>query len=199
MRKTIMKYLILLVSMAFTFSGSFAQRKTIDDPIYSESSSSKISSTSSRGQISLTPITLGLHMSKFNTETKNSPSTGFGFSLSFNRFYMDLASNFSSGKGEPLKFSSEHSYAANKCNVGVFNVGYIIPIRRFSIIPYLGYGYSNEIFQDPVGWDTYYLGETKSDISVGLIGSIKIANHLRFQAGVGTFETFKVGLTYCSD
>ncbi|GET28787.1 hypothetical protein SD074_09890 [Prolixibacter sp. SD074] len=137
-------------------------------------------------------------MSSFNTETQKSSNTGIGLSVSFNKFYMDFASNLSSGKGEELQFSSNYTYSANKYNVGVFNVGYKIPIKQFSFIPYLGYAYSNEIFQDPVGWDTYFMGETNSKINLGLIGSLKLAYNLRLEAGIGTFESFKFGLTYCS-
>ncbi|MDP2338030.1 MAG: hypothetical protein Q8N05_16610 [Bacteroidota bacterium] len=147
-------------------------------------------------QISIEPISIGLHANYFNAETKDSPKNGYGFSVSFNRIYMDISSNFSGGKGEYLEYSSQYSYSSEKIHITLLNFGYIIPVKSFSIIPVIGFGESKEIYQDPVGWETYYFGKSTTKINLGIIGTIKLSEHFRFHAGVGTFENFKAGLSY---
>lgn len=155
-----------------------------------------INATPVVSQISVTPVTVGVYVNGFNKDTKGASNIGGGITLSFNKFYMDFAGNFASGKGEFLEFNSQYTYPADKINVVVFNAGYIISIKSFFIVPFLGVGISSEIYQDPVGWDTYYMGDRESTISIGLIGCVNLSPHIRLQAGVGNFEKFKAGLAY---
>jgi hypothetical protein len=123
-------------------------------------------------------------------------SVGIGFSGSINRFYYDIASNLASGQGEYLNFSSSYSYSANKISVSVFNVGYIFKYSRFGTIPFIGWGSSSEIFQDPIGWNTYFQANHKDHINLGIIGFADLEPQVRFQLGFGSFEKFKVGFSY---
>jgi hypothetical protein len=141
-------------------------------------------------------ITVGMHSSYFSKDAKAASNSGIGISLSFAKFYLDFAGNFASGKGEYLNFSSSYSYPANKISLVVFNVGYAIIIRKVDIIPQLGLGYANEIYQDPVGWNTYYLKRSSAILNAGIIARANVHKNWRIYTGISTFENFKLGIAY---
>lgn len=141
-------------------------------------------------------FSIGVGASSFNVETEGSSNIGLGISLSVGRVYFDVASNLAHGKGEQLDFSSDYTYPTNKISAGVVNIGYIIPIKKIHIIPTIGYGFSNRIYQDPIGWDTYYNGKSDGAINLGVIGSISLTDNIKLYAGAGTFERFKAGITF---
>jgi hypothetical protein len=148
------------------------------------------------GQINLNPISTGLYVTSFNQDTKKASKMGIGISLSMNKFYMDFSGNFATGKGEYLAFNSQYTYPADKVNILVFNIGYILSVKSFNIIPFIGVGISSDIYQDPVGWDTYFMDEGVNNVSIGIIGAINLSPNVRIQAGVGNYELFKAGISY---
>jgi hypothetical protein len=141
---------------------------------------------------------LSLGVTGFSLDTKLSSKVGLNIGVSINHFYCDLSSNMASGKGEELDFSSSSTYNANKMSVGVINVGYnifILPSKIWSITPMIGYGYAREIYEDPIGWDTYFYGDTKSYINFAVITKVYV-NNIGIFAGTGVIERFKFGLSY---
>lgn len=138
---------------------------------------------------------LGLIANKFNVDTKNASSIGYGFIMSYNKVYMDFAGNLASGKGEYLDFSSSSTYNINKVSAMVFNLGYIIKYKKVALIPIIGYGSKGDIYQDPIGWDTYYI-KRKSEINVGVIGRINVSERTAIHLGYGVFDGFKFGISY---
>lgn len=144
-------------------------------------------------------VTVGMHGSYFSRDAKDASNLGIGISLSLKKFYLDFAGNFASGKGEYLDFSSSYSYPADKISLIVFNLGYIVNIKNFDIIPQLGLGYANEIYQDPVGWNTYYLKRSSGILNAGVLVSAKVHNNWRIYGGIGTFENAKLGIAYSWD
>jgi hypothetical protein len=101
-----------------------------------------------------------------------------------------------SGKGEELNFSSSSTYNANKLSVGVINFGYnILPSNIWSVTPMIGYGYAREIYEDPIGWNTYFYGDTKAYINFAIITKIYV-DKIGIFIGTGVIEKFKFGLSY---
>lgn len=138
---------------------------------------------------------MGLGVVAYSIDTKSASPVGLNMSISFDKIYMDFSSNLASGKGEYLDFSSSETYSANKINVGVINIGYIISNDRFYIIPIIGYGWSKDIYQDPIGWDTYCYGKSLFHFNAGAVAGIKF-NQIAIQGGAGIYEIFKVGVSY---
>lgn len=140
-------------------------------------------------------FTIGFGMSSFDINTKRSSSNGLSFTGSIDRFYIDFSGNMASGKGEYLEFQSSKSYSANKISVGVINLGYIIPIKITYFAPVIGYGWSHEIYEDPIAFPTYFYGDKNTYINVGVIGGIIIDDNLGLNFGLGTYEKLKIGIS----
>jgi hypothetical protein len=138
---------------------------------------------------------MGITANKFNVDTKNSSNMGYGFIMSYNKIYIDLAGNFASGKGEYLEFSSGSTYQVKKVSALAFNFGYIVKYKKVALIPVIGYGSIGDIYQDPVGWDTYYIVR-KSHINAGVIGRINVGERIAIHAGYGVFDGVKFGISY---
>lgn len=134
----------------------------------------------------------------FSLDTKLSSEIGLNMGVSINHFYCDLSGNMATGKGEELDFSSSSTYNANKLSVGVINVGYniyILPTHLWSVTPMIGYAWGREIYEDPIGWNTYFYGDTKSYVNFGLITKVYI-DKVGIFVGTGVIENFKFGLSY---
>lgn len=140
-------------------------------------------------------VMLGAGVSVFNADTKESYSAGISFSFAISGFYIDLASNFASGDGEELEFSSSQTYDSDKLLASVINFGYMIPLGNFRITPVIGYGWTKEIFQDPVGWDTYYYGDSEGRFNIGVKGMILFDEKVGLYFGVGCYERISGGLS----
>lgn len=146
--------------------------------------------------VSLSPIDIQIGLSHYSIDTKSSRNNSFSFGASLNRFYFDMSTNSVSGYGSYLDYSSSETYITDKVNAMVFNLGYVImPSDKFSVVPMLGWGLSSNIYQDPIAFDTYFQGDQKSYVNIAVIGKFYI-NNFGIYAGVGTFERFKVGLSY---
>src|SRR5690606_8841349 len=82
-------------------------------------------------------FSLGAGVSVFSEDAKKSSNAGVYISFSISKVYFSVASNFAKGKGEELDFSSNETYNSNKVVLGVANLGYIIVLNKFNIIPVL--------------------------------------------------------------
>lgn len=75
------------------------------------------------------------------------------------------------------------------------NFGYNIKIiNRLYITPYVGYGWTNNIYQYSVSYKNYFLIKNASYINFGISSKLFVSKHLGLQLGVGTFEKYKIGL-----
>jgi hypothetical protein len=122
---------------------------------------------------------------------------GINFGMSYDHFYFDLSSNMAVGKGEELDFSSSYSYSTDKAWIGLMNIGYNIYINnKWFITPIIGYGQSKYIYQDPIGWDTYYYGDANHHFNIGISTKFFIDDNIGLMIGGGSFERFKAALCY---
>lgn len=149
----------------------------------------------SLGAFSQNEFMMGLTVNKYNVNTLEASGMGYGLIMSFNNIYIDFSSNFASGEGEYLEFASSRTYKLNKLSTLAFNFGYIANYKSVALIPFIGYGSIGEIYQDPIGWDTYYIVR-KSRFNAGLIGRVLVSDKIAFQAGYGIFEGIKFGISY---
>lgn len=140
-------------------------------------------------------LMMGLTANKFNVDAENASNMGYGFIMSFNKIYFDFTGNFANGEGEYLEFSSSSTYAADKVSIIVMNFGYIINFKKAAIIPIIGWGRTGDIYQDPIGWDTYFI-KSKSHINIGLIGLLNVNEKVAIQAGYGLFDGIKIGISF---
>jgi hypothetical protein len=141
---------------------------------------------------------MSLGVTVFSLDTKSSSNVGVNMGITIDNFYCDLSGNMSTGKGEYLDFSSSNTYSANKSNVSIFNVGYnifILQSKNWSITPIIGLGWISDIYQDPIGWETYFYGDTETYFNFGFISKIYI-DKVGVFAGMGILEKFKFGLSY---
>lgn len=145
-------------------------------------------------------IGIGGGLARYSVDTKNSSDYGLSIAISYNGFYLDFGGNMSTGKGEYLEFSSGETYTLDKISVTAFNFGYIIPVWKvFSVCPVIGLGMTSKIYQDPIGWDTYF---TRKDKTYGNIGGAlyaKLADNTSIKLGFGTFEKFNAGILWTFD
>lgn len=139
---------------------------------------------------------IGAGVSVFDAETKESSNAGVSLSFAISGFYIDLSSNFASGDGEELEFSSSQTYESDKLLVSVINFGYMVPVGEIRITPVMGYGWTREIFQDPVGWNTYYYGDAEGHFNIGVKGMLLLDKNFGLYFGVGAFERFSGGLSF---
>ena len=142
-------------------------------------------------------VTVGLTINKFNVDTKSASNIGGGITLSVKKIYLDCSGNFASGKGEYLNYQSNKTYKLNKISAVVVNLGYIINLEKFAFIPVIGYGSKGDIYEDPVGWNTYFI-DRKAHINLGLIGRIIVDKNIIIQLGFSSFEGAKFGISYAS-
>src|SRR5690606_440168 len=115
-------------------------------------------------------FSFGAGVSVFSEDAKESSNVGAYLSFSINKVYFSIASNFAKGKGEELDYSSSETYNSNKVVLGLLNFGYIFEINKFNIIPVLGYGWSREIYEDPIAFDTYFYGDSETHFNAGVKG-----------------------------
>lgn len=141
-------------------------------------------------------ITMGMGISNFHIKTYSSSNIGVNFNFSVDQIYMDLSSNCAKGEGEYLDFTSTYTRQADKLNIGVCNIGYIITMKKVSIIPIVGYGWSRKIYQDPIGWDTYCYGKSSGHFNIGVVGNLQLSKVINLHIGIGTYERLKAGLAY---
>ena len=143
------------------------------------------------------PITfMGVGLSFFNEDVNESTNTAFHFNMCFWNFYVDFASNLATGKGEELNFRSGQTTKSNKMRVSVINVGYAIRINKVSLIPVLGYGWTMDIYEDPIAFDTYFYDDPKSKFNLGAKAAFDLFGNAGLTAGLGTFEKFNISIWF---
>ena len=121
--------------------------------------------------------------------------TAVSMDFAIDGYYMGFASNYATGDGTELNYSTASTYATDLSQVSVLNFGYFIPLSKaISVAPILGYGWSSPIYQDPVGFDTYFYGASDGAVNLGVKATYIIDDSVGFMIGVGTFENFQACL-----
>lgn len=139
---------------------------------------------------------MGAGFGVFSGDTRESSAVGLNLNFALANVYMDFSSNFSTGDGEELDYSSSQTYESDKLQVNLINFGYAIRLNKVSIIPVMGYGWTRKIYQDPVAFDTYFYGDSEGKFNIGAIGVFEAFKGGGFYAGVGSFEVFKAGVYF---
>lgn len=122
--------------------------------------------------------------------------SAFSMDFAIDGYYMGFASNYATGDGTELNYSTSSTYATDLSKVSVLNFGYFIPLsKNVMVAPILGYGWSSPIYQDPVGFDTYFYGSGESTVNLG-IKATYIMDNVGFMVGLGTFENFQACLIF---
>lgn len=139
-------------------------------------------------------VDFSVGVSAYNSDVNN---VGVNIGFSYNHFYMDFSSNITAGKGEELNYRTSSTYKTNKISIVVLSGGYNIYVTdNWSITPVLGVVSKQDIFQDPVGWDTFFYGNTEYIVNLGLHTKVYLADHFGFIVGGGTYENFKACMVY---
>ena len=147
--------------------------------------------------IAMIALTIGMNAQTFvglGVSTINKqPSLSLDFA--FDGYYMGFSSNYATGDGTELNYSSDSTYATDISNVSVLNFGYFIPLSKtISIAPILGYGSTSTIFQDPVGFNTYFYGATEVAVNLGVKATYIVDDSVGVMIGIGTFENLQASL-----
>ena len=132
-----------------------------------------------------------------NIETGSASNVGVMVGFNMWNFYMDFGFNGAGGKGEQLDFHSSRSYSTNIINWYSINAGYTFFLLNgdFWITPTVGGVFSRGIYQDPIGWDTWFYTDEEFIPAAGLLVTYK-TNEIYFTVGTGTTEIFKLSIGY---
>ena len=147
--------------------------------------------------IAMVALTLGMNAQTFIGVGVSTikQQTSLSIDFAYDGYYMGFSSNYATGDGTELNYATDSTYATDSSKVSVLNFGYFIPLSKtISIAPILGYGSSSTIFQDPVGFNTYFYGETEGAVNLGVKATYIIDSSVGFMIGVGTFENLQASL-----
>jgi hypothetical protein len=144
---------------------------------------------------------LFIGINKYSVNTNKSSPIGFIVGGTYKNFYLDLSSNLSKGVGKKIDFyfKSDISTKTDKVNVTLINTGYDIILNKYHIIPIIGFGYTRDIWQDPIQdskLDTYYFTDKiQPHLNIGISTKYFFKNY-GILVGVGLMERFKLELIY---
>lgn len=139
------------------------------------------------------PVNAAVNYNQFHVK---SGKKGLGVSVSVNRFYFDIASNFATGDGVQKEKSTVGTYRLEKKRIGVINAGYVIPFRKYFIIPKVGIAWTFDILQNNYPEPTYYTYNEIDHFNFGIVGGYHLNDRFSVKLGVGSFERFNFGIQY---
>jgi hypothetical protein len=109
--------------------------------------------------------------------------SGLNLAISINRMHFDFSTNIIN-KNRSL-------------SLGVANVGFIFPVSLIaSIVPVLGVGFSDGDHSGSYHCDIIHTGNSTYYFNAGIDCLIKAGRHIGFYTGIGTFESFRVGIIF---
>jgi hypothetical protein len=110
-----------------------------------------------------------------------SAEIGFNCAISINRIHLDISSNLINNN--------------RSISLGVFNFGYVFPINHLvSIVPVMGVGYSNGDYAGSYNSDIIHSGQSTYYTNFGFMCNMKLGRNIGFYTGIGTFESFRMGI-----
>ena len=132
---------------------------------------------------------------------------GFGISIASTKYsqlgisvssligsvFFDVNITTDRGKGQPLKFQSSKTYKqSNSTYWASLNIGYMINIsEQINIVPNVGYYSTSDIYNDPIGWNTWFTKPNGSGVSIGT-NLLITTTHMFASIGLNTFEHIKM-------
>jgi hypothetical protein len=126
-------------------------------------------------------IMLNLGSTSFSGIMDKSAEMGFNCAVSIKRIHFDVSSNLMNQN--------------RSLSLSVFNFGYVFPINRLvSIVPVLGVGYSNGDYAGSYHSDILHNGNSTCYANLGFMCNMKISKNIGFYTGIGTFESFRMGI-----
>jgi len=138
------------------------------------------------------PYGMSLGISATNIDCLDASSTGLIIGFDIMNIYMEFAGNMASGTGKHLEWSTDETYLANKKNWWAVNVGWsITPFQqkdkpsRWFITPKIGYMQVNNIYNDPVAINTYFIRHDKGYFNAGVDITYLLTDYLFIRAGGG--------------
>ena len=141
-------------------------------------------------------FSMGLGTSITGLEVGSASPVGVIWEMEIVNVYIGFASNLAAGKGEYLEFSSSQTSKSDKQSWYAINFGYNFPIKKgWSFLPKLGFIITQDIWQDPVGWDTYYKKTDKTVPQVG-VDIRKTIDNMYFKVGIASTELASLSLGY---
>ena len=137
-------------------------------------------------------------MSVITENTYESSNIGLSIGFIFQQFYFDASFNNESGTGEYLEYSTDETYRTEKVSWYALNLGYNFYFNDNNtwVTPTLGAGSLRKIYNDPVGFDTYFYGDEEMFACAGVILSQRLVDFVYVSAGINTFEMFKLQLGF---
>ncbi len=120
-----------------------------------------------------------------------SNNSGFYLDFEFFKVHLDFASNFSSGEGTYLDFTSSKTYKTHKRSWVYFHIGYSFPLwKTIMVTPKIGMITIDNIYEDKLAFDTYFTKTLSNAFSSGFDIAYKIPNSRLY---------LKSGITYAID
>ena len=145
-------------------------------------------------------FSIGLGMSATHIDAGNASCCGLKVELDYDYIHLDVATNMATGKGDQLDFTSDRTYTLAKKKWASVNLGYNIKFLKdgcikYIITPKIGFIKISEILQDPIGWDTFCMGESETKPQVAIDFGFR-AKQILIKLGVGTTEYFSMSISW---
>jgi hypothetical protein len=107
---------------------------------------------------------------------------GINCAVSFNRIHFDFSTNAMSSSGA--------------IKLGVASAGYILPVNfMVAIVPVFGLGFSDGDHAGSYHCDILHSNGNTYYYNAGLMCQMKLSKNFGLYTGVGTFESFRMGIT----
>lgn len=142
-------------------------------------------------------FSIGLGFSQTNLSPGDASATGLMVAMDFWGIHLDVASNFATGEGEYLDYSTSQTFTLDKQTWTAVNIGFNIPVvKKLFVTPKLGLVVIENIYQDNVGFSTYYTETVANKMQVGV--DLKfVAGNVYFKAGTALTEVLNAGMGVC--
>jgi hypothetical protein len=126
---------------------------------------------------------LNIGSSSFSGVMDKPAEMGINCAFSINRLHFDLSSNVINDN--------------RSMDLSVANVGYIFPVNfMVSFIPVLGLGISDGNHAGSYHCDIFHSNENTYYCNAGFLFLMKLGKKMGFYTGIGTFESFRMGITF---
>jgi hypothetical protein len=126
-------------------------------------------------------LMLNLGSTSFSGIMDKSAEMGLNCAVSINRIHFDVSSNLMNNN--------------RSLSLGVFNLGYVFPVNPLvSIVPVMGVGYSNGNYAGSYNSDILHNGNNTYYANLGFLCNMKLGKNIGIYTGIGTFESFRMGI-----
>ena len=134
------------------------------------------------GPLDRSSLQLHVGTTSFSGVMEKSYEMGINCALSVTRLYFDFSTN------------GINTYRT--ISLSVANVGFIFPLNfMVSIVPVLGLGFSDGNHAGSYHSDILHLNDKTYYYNVGLMYQMRLGKNIGLYTGIGTFESFRMGIT----